>query len=592
MATFNYVRLGSRVGVIQNGRTNRRWFSPEDIKPVKDTERGVMVLEALNNGSYSATINPATDTVVLDGTTIAAGGTLDALETALVGSSVFLKPSSGGGGGSFATITGQPTDNANLASALAGKQDKPVTALRQSASRCFMARNLMSAGAGRWQKTTSMHFAARNLVNPVLVFPNWRVASSVESSPGSGTIEAIIEYPIGVYTDSTQTASGPIAHVSNTLMNFPNLTIPKGAQFWVTTIVRNDNGTVFIQFQSDYVNKFNGVYVDGWDSGTGVVPTLKSGRATPNSITYTPIIIATETSEPAILGIGDSIFEGGTEGATDKRCDNGFIARSLGKYYGYTSFAEAATTLSAYLAGSKTFRGPLTVYFTHLVHNYGMNDLGTGGTAVALVTSRQNLVLAYPALKVCGTTLMPYLGTTDGFRTLTAQNAVGGNNAKVIDFNTRVRNGETKEPIIFDIASVIDPNVIGKYPVAYNTLEGVLGYQAEFTGSIANGTTTLTVTAVASGSLVPGMPIVSSLVGLAGTYNNATNDVVFSTRIVQQLTGTPGGVGTYQINRAQFKNSKTMYAGGLFSADGLHITDILSQMIVDKKAVDPSLIKL
>lgn len=98
MATFNYVRLGSRVGVIQNGRTNRRWFSPEDIKPVKDTERGVMVLEALNNGSYSAAINPATDTVVLDGTTIAAGGTLDALETALVGSSVFLKPSQDGGG--------------------------------------------------------------------------------------------------------------------------------------------------------------------------------------------------------------------------------------------------------------------------------------------------------------------------------------------------------------------------------------------------------------------------------------------------------------------------------------------------------------
>lgn len=105
MATFNYVRLGSRVGVIQKGRTNRRWFSPEDIKPVKDTERGVMILEALNNGSYSATINPATDTVILDGVTIAAGGTLDALETELVGSSVFLKPSSGGGGGSADSIT-------------------------------------------------------------------------------------------------------------------------------------------------------------------------------------------------------------------------------------------------------------------------------------------------------------------------------------------------------------------------------------------------------------------------------------------------------------------------------------------------------
>ena len=146
MATFNYVRLGSRVGVIQNGRTNRRWFSPEDIKPVKDTERGVMILEALNNGSYSATINPATDTVVLDGTTIAAGGTLDALETALVGSSVFLKPSSGGGGGSFATITGQPTDNANLASALAGKAN--LTQLNLNARAGLIGTSLTAEAIG------------------------------------------------------------------------------------------------------------------------------------------------------------------------------------------------------------------------------------------------------------------------------------------------------------------------------------------------------------------------------------------------------------------------------------------------------------
>lgn len=105
MATFNYVRLGSRVGVIQRGKTNRRWFSPEDIKPVKDTDNGIMILEAVGNGTYSATINPQTDTVILDGTTIAAGGTLDALETALVGSPVFLKPSNPGGG-SVNSVTG------------------------------------------------------------------------------------------------------------------------------------------------------------------------------------------------------------------------------------------------------------------------------------------------------------------------------------------------------------------------------------------------------------------------------------------------------------------------------------------------------
>lgn len=66
---------------------------------------------------------------------------------------------------------------------------------------------------------------------------------------------------------------------------------------------------------------------------------------------------------------------------------------------------------------------------------------------------------------------------------------------------------------------------------------------ATFTGSIA--TTTLTVSAVASGTILPGMLI-------TGT------GVTASTYIVKQLTGTTGGTGTYQVNISQTVSSTTI----------------------------------
>lgn len=66
---------------------------------------------------------------------------------------------------------------------------------------------------------------------------------------------------------------------------------------------------------------------------------------------------------------------------------------------------------------------------------------------------------------------------------------------------------------------------------------------AVVTGSIA--TNTLTVTAVTSGTLKPGQPIAGSGI-TAGTV------------IVNQLTGTPGGIGTYTVSISQTAASTTV----------------------------------
>lgn len=73
----------------------------------------------------------------------------------------------------------------------------------------------------------------------------------------------------------------------------------------------------------------------------------------------------------------------------------------------------------------------------------------------------------------------------------------------------------------------------------------IASHAALFTASIGPASTTMTVTAIASGSVLPGMTITGTGV-TAGTY------------IVTQLTGTSGSTGTYQVSTAQTVASTTI----------------------------------
>jgi uncharacterized phage protein gp47/JayE len=66
-------------------------------------------------------------------------------------------------------------------------------------------------------------------------------------------------------------------------------------------------------------------------------------------------------------------------------------------------------------------------------------------------------------------------------------------------------------------------------------LQILIGSTFSGTGSVATGSETLTISAVGSGSLSPGTALTGTGVAAGAT-------------IVQQLTGTPGGVGTYQMS--------------------------------------------
>ena len=100
----------------------------------------------------------------------------------------------------------------------------------------------------------------------------------------------------------------------------------------------------------------------------------------------------------------------------------------------------------------------------------------------------------------------------------------------------------------YSTANQPDGSTTTAYPLLYDTTQFSKNVTLEdrtavFTASIA--TTTMTVTAITSGPIYPGMVI-------TGT------GVTAGTRIVSQLTGTDGSTGTYQVSVSQTVASTTI----------------------------------
>lgn len=107
-------------------------------------------------------------------------------------------------------------------------------------------------------------------------------------------------------------------------------------------------------------------------------------------------------------------------------------------------------------------------------------------------------------------------------------------------------------------AAVLTPGygvAVSKRNISTVVLKGANG---TFTGAIA--TTTLTVSAVATGSVQPGQTLAGS-------------GVTAATKIVAQLTGTPGGVGTYSVDTSQTAASTAITATGATYAGGTYTVD-------------------
>ncbi|GGF86012.1 hypothetical protein GCM10010924_12080 [Rhizobium wenxiniae] len=400
---------------------------------------------------------------------------------------------------------------------------------------------------------------------------------NTEAAWGAGTIKASIRR-LRDGAESVNAEGETILPNGNKYLHFPTVDIRDGDEVLVNILQKNDNGPVYTQFQSDYCAH----PLDGYLSGTGTPFDPTQGTSAPaNVITVFPRAVLAMTCKPSVLFVGSSSIEGGQEGRTDYSGDTGLGPRSVGRLMGYTSIANAGSLLGHLMAASRKYRDEILPHVSHVWQGYGTNDLATGDTPAQMALRDTDYAaacrLVNPSLSMIKPTLQPYNTSTDGWATLANQTGWegSGTNGKLRLYLNLIRSGLAGYDVIMEMADIIDPFRIGKFIVTRNSNDAMRSTVCTFSGSQIG--TTLTVLSVVNGSLSIGDPVISQLSGPYGADNLEPSSVV-----LDQLTGVAGGIGTYRLNKAKTVSTRTMYVGGFATADGLHVTAAVSEMVRDR----------
>lgn len=246
----------------------------------------------------------------------------------------------------------------------------------------------------------SAHFATEDLTSIKLVYPNWTLQANAESNMDSAaSLVAYIEYPIDTYTAVTFSgaAKGIAAPGANFISDFVSVNIPRGALFYVragfglTGATSNGIPTNSSMLPNWGAGTATGSYWEGvlnsaslssvslaGTKGSGGSSGNNDGFATQFSNRILPLGILGMTTRPSFFIAGDSISVGIGD-AMDSQLACGFIARALGNRYGYFNGGMSGEGISGLTTDAQFLkRSFMAQYCTHVVSNYGTNDIGTG----------------------------------------------------------------------------------------------------------------------------------------------------------------------------------------------------------------------
>lgn len=182
--------------------------------------------------------------------------------------------------------------------------------------------------------------------------------------------------------------------------------------------------------------------------GVGITDVNNSQRYLPSVVAITGL---TRPTEPAILGIGDSIFESGSgnpSGYTVGVRDAGRPFLNAGRWAGSTiANGDAALT-------------GLLDHFTHALDQYGFNDLSSEAVTKTMADKLATwdwLHAQNAALSITACTVTPSASSTDGYATLANQTASAGTtyggltrHQRATAYNGWIRDGA---PILAGVAA-------------------------------------------------------------------------------------------------------------------------------------------
>lgn len=290
--------------------------------------------------------------------------------------------------------------------------------LGQIATACFTTNDTNASFHQMMSRTR--HVVKQDVSQLQLVFPSWK---SAEATVGAnGTITAAIEYPVGTFTQITfsGSAGGVIPDGSYLLSDPVNVTIPKDAAVFVRTYYTNSVGIVFNQYRCNTTLGEAATY-----AASGVVDQTMGGTVTNTAGTpcYGPVAILAMTALPSFFLIGDSRIYGVNDTLTSGSDGLGELARSFGDNYPYINAGVAGSTATQMASqGAAGKRALLGQYCTHVLHQFGINDIATH-TAAVLEADVQTIHGLFSGKKFYPCTVAPRSTSTDSWATLGNQTA-------------------------------------------------------------------------------------------------------------------------------------------------------------------------
>ena len=340
---------------------------------------------------------------------------------------------------------------------------------------------------GMWR---SLHYARDNISAVQLGYANWWYALQTENLPGTAaTFAASIEYPLGSTPQQflfAGAATGSAADGATILTDLLTLTaqIPAGSQFAVYTWADMQNGIIY---------NTTGAAITGDRGVFGVTTpnlTATGGAAIGSASTgaLSPLVaILGDTKRPTVALVGDSIQLGAVNLVTTQVVgnglgDQGLTARSIGPQFGYLNLGSYGDRAQTYITAAGARRKALMAYCSHVVCNFGTNDVGNGRTAVQALADIATIAGWYPSKPFFQETIAPLTTSTDSWAT-TANQTVGANDAQRVLLNNAFRDAPMWLSGIFDTASVLETSWgSGVWKSPGMTLDGIhLSVRAQMT---------------------------------------------------------------------------------------------------------------
>lgn len=320
--------------------------------------------------------------------------------------------------------------------------------LGQVATRSFIPQATFAAAQGQ---SRSFHRARSAITSLQLVLPNFTATTSGESagSGGNATVTAAIETSGGTFVQAKFSgATSKLIPNGNYVVSDPiTVSIAKDDFFFVRVYWVHASTIIFGGGNA------NLALGEAYTFGASVTDQTMGGTVVNTSGSfpmYWPAAIIAQTTNKSIGLVGDSKMLGGND-TPDATGDMGGYARAIGPTYGYIQMGIGSDTAQQFVA-SHPLRQALLGYCSHVICNYGTNDIGSAGrTGAQTLGDLQTISNLFPS-KMFQATIEPR--TTGTWTTLAGQTTTAFE-AERIALNTSIRAG-TGFRGSFEIADIVE----------------------------------------------------------------------------------------------------------------------------------------